>query len=316
MDNDLKKVLKKGLLFCIIVFIVMIVLNFLYVNVVIPKTTVYRQEQMFQEFVVNSGNKSIKYLFFGDSHTGNALNPMFLKGSYNYHSSAETYSQTYYKLRKVLEKDNVSVETIFIQIDLALFFRDLDVPQLWYYKDFMSYQEIKSIETKKTIPRIFIQSNFPVLGAGKDFFIGHRTKMFMGWVDKRINISKADRKTMAAKQVKQLFSGKKINEKGLKYFLATMELAQKHDVGVVLIRYPVTEEWANTLEKDQGINSEMYYKKIFEIIDQKNRNYKVLDYYDYFFGKPEYFENSDHLNYWGSKILTEQIKKDILENNS
>ena len=110
MDNmrpDKIKFVKKGILFLMILAIMILFLNVVYINAVQHKLISYRKELLYREDVDTFKNKEIEFAFFGSSHLTYAVNPLYIHNSYNFGINHGNYLEIYYKLKKLVEKDDL-----------------------------------------------------------------------------------------------------------------------------------------------------------------------------------------------------------------
>ena len=99
---------------------------------------------------------------------------------------------------------------------------------------------------------------------------------------------------------------KTMNENSIDYYQKTIELAQKNNIEVILIRHPLTNEYLNNMYPKMKTD-------VNRLIDKLSRKYnlKKLDYRYTFKDKQYLFADMDHLNKNGiqkfAKILTNDI---------
>ena len=56
-----------------------------------------------------------------------------------------------------------------------------------------------------------------------------------------------------------------------------------------------------------------YYRDIFKVINESIKNYYVIDYYEYYINKPEYFSDPDHLNAVGAETFSKRISNELTD---
>lgn len=122
----------------------------------------------------------------------------------------------------------------------------------------------------------------------------------------KLTQSEKDRKNLSRYNSFKFTNDKTMNENSLDYYQKTIELAQKNNIEVILIRHPLTNEYLNNMypKMKTGVN---------RLIDKLSRKYnlKKFDYRYIFKDKQNLFANMDHLNKNGiqkfAKILTNDI---------
>ena len=161
--------------FLALVAVIIVLVNLAYTNLILPKKTFYHKEELYQNYISKLDRREISYVFFGDSHTFHDVNPEFISDSYNYGTGAENYIKTYYKLRKMIYIDNVTVSTAVFEIDLHTFSTRLTdetnlFNELELYSKFVSLEEIRNVR-KDSILKLWIEANIPFISNGKEFGI-------------------------------------------------------------------------------------------------------------------------------------------------
>lgn len=329
MNKELIKFFKTGVSFLLLLLTAVLVINWAYINLVLKKEQYYRQNTSYQEFIESMGqDKKISYAFFGDSHARNAVNPQFLPQSFNFGTSAENYIETYYKLKKIVYLDKVKIDTAIFEVDLHTFsslFTDKTriFDDMFYYHNFVSYQEIKKIKNVSNwqmVKDYLSQVYFPAIGKGGDFInilINPKlTEIYLGWTKIYDDYSLVDAKALALSTYAIQFENKeRISPIAFEYFLKTIELAKENKINIVFIKYPTSKEFDAILSM-KGVDKENYYRTIFKAINERLADYRILDYYNLFFGHPGYFADADHLNYVGADLLSDKISKEIKSVNT
>ena len=305
--------------FITLLLLAIILINFVYTTMILPHKTFYRKELLYQNYTALS-NSRIDYLVLGDSHAFHAVNPEFVPGAYNYASGAENYVKSFYKLRKVLEKDNVSVGAVILELDPHTFSTRLTdktnlFNELELYSQFVSLEEISAVRSDLKI-RLWLESNMPFIGNGKEFGILIKKPLFNeisagGWLKNKENFSLADKNASALFNYRSLYENQeRISNVSFTYFIKTIELAKKHDVPVVFISYPHTLEYDQTIS-ERNITKEDYYATIFSEVNKTLDKYSFLNYYSLFPEKDYLFGDPEHVNYLGSEIFSKRLYSDL-----
>jgi len=99
----------------------------------------------------------------------------------------------------------------------------------------------------------------------------------------------------------------------LYYLIEIIRLAERNNMGVILLSYPVREEYDSYMSK-MNISIEWYHKTVLSnIYNEFQKNLTLLDYHDVFFDNPEYFYDTDHLNPNGSEVFSKRVYEDMKE---
>src|SRR3990170_2279188 len=105
---------QKSAVFLLVLLLLLSSVNFLYMKTVYEKKMSFRNLLSYREL---KADESLDFAFFGDSHTINAANPLYINNSFNFAVGAEDYGETYFKARKILH-DGLKIKTAVIQLDL------------------------------------------------------------------------------------------------------------------------------------------------------------------------------------------------------
>ncbi len=312
--------IKESAIFIATLIVFMILFNIIYFHIFIQKKQLYRNEIEFDSFV-NSKEKNIPYLFFGSSHTKDGANPMYLNGSFNLATGGEgTFILAYYTLRKIVEVDHIKVNTLIIEIDPHIL-NDRAYPEpfyienLWYWSDFLSYTDIKNI-TSLSYTDYLLQSNLYFMNGAKDlsiFFNGGKiSNTFHGWSPNNENFSRnADQEGYIDQYYKVTFknTNSSLNPLGSDYLLKTLKLAQKNNIKIIFIKYPLSPGYIKRIQ-ESGFNLTDYYNNIITLCNKSNIRFQILDYQEVFTDN-SIFGDPGHLNVEGSKIITNKIREDL-----
>ncbi len=326
MKENKKKFMKKGIFFIIIFLLIVLLLNHFYILMSQDKL-IYRKEFEWQQYKKNLPANALSYAFFGDSHTANDVNPEYINNSFNFATYSEDYIETYYKIKKLLEKDNVKINSVVLEIDMHTFSDRIRTEEalfseVRYYNEFISLDEMSKLKGNKSKISLLLGKYLPFLGNGKELISLTIKKgispLKLGWVKLDSNWSlELNKEVTASRRYNDMYRapGNLLTPGSVNYFLEILKLCEKNDIQIILIKYPVTKEYYDELAK-HNISREQHYYALFNEIDRITKNYAVLDYYNCFFQQPEYFGDVDHLNYVGSEVLSKKINKDLMNVNT
>lgn len=320
MEKEKIFFIKRTAIFIIIFIIIFLLLNQFYINKIENKKLIHRREIEWQNYLNTLPDKTLNYAFFGDSHAGDAINPEYIPNSFNFANGGEDYTETYFKIIKLLEKDEVKIKNFVLEIDVVTFstkykpngtetFKNLN-----YFSKFMSYKDLAHMKGENKLA-IYIKSKFPVLGGGNDFlkyFLKYQklTPMQKGWLNLTGNFTPTNKNQSKMGEYNNYPDS--INHKSINYFLKIIDIAQEKNISIIIIKYPKTAEYDQKIKR-LNISRKNYYKKVFKIIDEKTTDYKILDYYSDFFHSPELFNDESHLNHIGSTIISQKFSEEAEE---
>ncbi len=311
--KKIKKMIWQGIFIIGLFTVLFLVLNFLYTETVIKKTVTYRKNQEFNSFIKNE--TVIKYAFFGGSHVENSINPRYINGAYNFAGGAKTYFEVYLDLKNLIEK-NISVEYAFLELDMHTFssylfnFERPVLVNIWHYSRITDIDEIHEA-TKIPYMKLFIDSRFPVFGNGENFFlIKKESEIYNGYAKRYGNFSYENAEDLTKRRIGRQFRNQEmISNLTMGYFIKTLRLAKENNITVVLVKYPVTKIYDETLSS--VVSKKDYYETILSKAGNETDDLYILDYYDIYFDNLEYFDDADHMNHIGSEAFSKKVSKDI-----
>ena len=100
-------------------------------------------------------------------------------------------------------------------------------------------------------------------------------------------------------------------DKQVEYFIKTIQLAQEKGIEVVIVNPPLFIDYHNVQETKESYNK--FIETLTRISDQYDLTVHNIDKDKKLQLKKEYFLNPQHLNYFGSKIFSEQLATHLLE---
>jgi len=269
---------------------------------------------------------TLTYLTLGNSH--NCINTHILENSFNYGSPSESLIQSYYKLKYILEKSGRKPEYLLLQADISSFGPKSAsrFEYNFYWKKYIDYIELARIKSEWDIPGKWLEGKFfSYAGNYKDIQLSilYRIKMnnlemyrgFRPHRDFRNFADEADRQKVAWSKANLILSKESYFDPAIKvYFGKIMQLCQAHDIKVVLLRIPMSEEFFK--EELKIVPAEKLYHEVESIAYRYPVFLRTLDYHDLYFDHPEYFFDPDHLNVKGSDLFTTRFARDLEEADS
>jgi hypothetical protein len=306
LTKDGKRFLLRGLFFALVVAALLWIANAAYLAIVTPKTVFEITEQQFAQQVPD-----INMLFLGDSHVKDGLDPRVIAESFNFASPGENYLQTYWKLRHLLERDDLDIEAVVLPLDLHSF-SSTRTDQEAYYWYWSRYDE--SGEIWRSIPgasplALRITALLPVLGNGLEFVRVNwrRSELIQGFQVLGGNFSRLpDKLEVAKSQAAEHLGGATIQEPLLlESFTRLLELAAENDVALVFVRFPVSPQYNAAASAYIG-DVDAFYAPLLELIESAP-NATFIDAHALYFDRLEYFSNSEHLNGTGAEAFTRYL---------
>ena len=312
MKKDKIKFLRRLMGLFLIFLVGILLLNHFYFKTIIPQKNIYKSHYQYLE----SLNNKPTIIFMGDSHPALNVNPIFINNSFNYAVPSETYEQTFYKIRKVLT-DNISIGLFVLPLDIHSFsnYRGNPYKETWHWQYFMSQLELIKV-TNNSKAKLFISQKFPFIGKGEEitklFFSKERTEVNLGWQKNEKKEALEKNKDLASinRLDTQLANFPEILDKQLfTSFINSINLLKEHNKSIVIIKYPVTQEYLSAIES-KGINITEFYSNIIKQLD-KFGSIDILDYQEKFKDNYSLFSDPDHLNYLGAKIFSKELSNDL-----
>ena len=280
----------------------------------------YTREKM---VVMDEQTKSLiskhnyKLALLGTSHTNYGQEMNQIDSEMFDYGSAYTYPIIMYQKIKKLIDLNPNLKYLLVEADYHQFYE-------FSFTDSSIYTEyaflLKGIETgnenlfyslnREIAPtlheKILLSIKSRIMGLGKSE--KDVTKKEGDW--SRLTQSVRNKTNMGRYNFFKFTNDKKMNKNSVDYYQKTIELAQKNNIEVILIRHPLSNEYLGNMYENMKIDVEQYLN-----ILSKQYNLKILDFRYIFKNKQELFSNQDHLNTNGqkefSKILVNEIKSKI-----
>lgn len=312
MDRQ-KQFFRNALIYLLLALAVNAVLNAVYDRTMIYHRLNRNQDRQFEEY-----NDTLTFLMLGNSH--DMINPEITGNSFNYASPGEVYTQTYYKLKYILEKTGKIPEYAVLSVDPANFSpkaentlkfdgywrKYVDYPALaretgdydyyikWFTGRFCAY-----IGNYKFIYMsvIFLNADFSLVKNG------YRPPR-----DYRNFAREPDRNALGLERATAYLSGygKKPDKGPETYFRKILSLCRDYDITPVLVRMPLTDEYL--MHASKLVDLDDLDRQIEGIAAEETGNYIMIDFREALSGKPELFFNADHVNPRGADIISEKFR--------
>jgi len=317
---------KKIIIFLSILLVVITFINIAYIKFIQPQKIVERRWVSYKNLITSMEEPAIDFIFFGDSHIEGGINPLYIDGnSFNFAIGGESYTETYYLLKRLVEDNNVKFNNIILQLDLHTFSESVRggkflFDQIYFYSKFVDIKKMAELKGESLVS-VFLRTKFPFLGNGKHFLdsilkLDDLTSMYLGWSNHHKTAYHIDNRQEAAAEAFEHYFPKDsaiIDKDTFEYFLDTLELTKENNINVIFLKYPISKEYYLEIDKNVDINN--YYNDIFTEVNKVLDDYVVLDLHDYFFDKGEYYYDPEHLIVDGAEILSKKINEELQKLN-
>ena len=303
------------------IFIILVVAVNMLLNATYDRTMYYFRLARNQDKQFESYSDTLKYLMLGNSH--NRVNPEVLGKGFCYITPKEVYSQTYYKLRYILEKTNKKPENVLLSIDPVNFSprAQNDLTFGGYWRKYLNYAELAREYHDPVYLLNWVTANFfSYVGSYKYVYL---SLMFRkadlgliknGYIPARNykNIAKEPNREALGFEIATTYLSsysKKSNLGETKYFCKILALCKQYKIHLILLRMPMTDEYLKYARK--MVDLDKIDREIIALTRKNCDDFQVFDYRNEFHGKPEYFFNVDHINPAGAIIISRKIKEEL-----
>lgn len=318
MDRN-KLFFKKLGVFIILVLALNTVLNKAYNHWMYYFRLARTQDEQFKAY-----KGPLKYLMLGNSH--NRVNPAILGNGFCYIMPKEIYTQTYYKLKYILEKTNKRPENILLSIDLVNFSPRAETELSFdgYWRKYLNYFELaRDYHNPDYLVKWFTGNFFSYAGNYRyvlmsiQFFKKDLNQIKNGYIPARnyLNFAKEPNREAIGFEIATVYLSSYSKKSVLgetRYYLKILDLCKQYNIHLILLRMPMTDEYLKYAGK--LINIDKLDHEIIDLTRNHSDDFRVFDYRNEFHGKPEYFFNADHINPAGATIISSKIKEELEKN--
>ena len=310
---------KKLGVFVILVLALNIILNEVYNHWMYYFRLARTQDEQFQAYT-----GPLKYLMLGNSH--NRVSPAILGNGFCYIMPKEIYTQTYYKLKYILEKTNKRPENILLSIDPVNFSPRAETELSFdgYWRKYLNYFELaRDYHSSDYLVNWFTGNFFSYAGNYRyvlmsiQFFKANLNQIKNGYIPARnyLNFAKESNREAIGFEVATAYLSSYSKNSILgetRYYLKILDLCKQYNIHLILLRMPMTDEYLKYARK--LIDLDKLDREIIDLTRNHCDDFKVFDYRNEFHGKPEYFFNADHINPDGVTIISSKIKEELEKN--
>jgi hypothetical protein len=314
--NRNKRFFLKLVIFAILVLVINAFLNQVYDRWMYYFRLARNQDEQFQSY-----RDTLKYLMMGNSH--NRINPEVLGNGFCYITPKEGYKQTYYKLRYILEKSGKKPENILLSIDPVNFSpkAENDFSFEGYWRKYLDYPELAR---EHNDPRYLLNwvtgtffsyvGNYKYMFMSVQFFNTDLKKIKNGYFPARNykNFAKErDREALGYFVASAYLAsyGKNPVLGETKYYRRILDLCRQHNIHLVLLRMPLTDEYLKYARK--LVDMDKLDREILAVTKENCSDFQVFDFRNEFHGQPDYFFNADHVNPAGAAMISRKIREEL-----
>jgi hypothetical protein len=312
-----KAFIKKLAVFGVLFIFLSALANQVHIRLVLSHSLQFQMDEQF-----DLKKNSVSILVAGDSHPQRDIDPEFLPGSFVVATSGENITQTYYRLRYYLEREQLNIKLVILPLDLHSFsdFRADRFQHIEYWKKYIDYRELGILKGE---PLEFLnyrlRGEFTYINGVQDLIDfaenqndgENSNKLIDGYLPQsgKTLTESPDGEVLEERLQRHFLNRQVLYPESVDYLLRIIELLRNHDVQLALVRFPVPEIYYNGA-KDY-IDVDAYYARIDQILLANGYTMPVLDYHDLFSRHMEYFYDIDHLNTAGAVEFTKILFKDL-----
>ncbi|MGE5424748.1 MAG: hypothetical protein ACM3N9_05260, partial [Syntrophothermus sp.] len=290
-------------------------------NAVYDHWMYYFRLSRLQDEQFKNHSDSIKYLMLGNSH--NRMDPEILGNGFCYIMPKEIYTQTYYKLKYILEKTNKRPEYILLSIDPVNFSprAESEISFDGYWRKYVDYFELAREYNDPTYYQYWLAGNF-------FSYVGNYRYVFMSLEFLRADLSVIKNGYIPARDYKNFEKEKSRDAIGFRmataylssyerparlgqtrYYKKILSLCRQYKIHLILLRMPLSDEYLKYARR--LVDYDKLDRDILNLTRNNCNDFIVFDVRNEFHGKPQYFFNADHINPAGVGIVTRKLKQEL-----
>ena len=314
----------------LLIFILLVIAGNVLLNAVYNHWMYYFRLSRIQDEQFAARSDTLKYLMLGNSH--NRINPAILGNGFCYIMPKEIYTQTYYKLKYILEKTNKRPENILLSIDPVNFSprAESELSFDGYWRKYLNYYELaRELNDSRYLMNWFAGNFFSYVGNYRyafmsvQFFNADLHMIKNGYIPARDyrNFAKEPDRESLGFEIATAYLASYSYKSTLgetKYYLKILDLCRQYKIHLILLRMPLTDEYLKYARKIVDLNH--LDRQIIALTSNHCNDFRVFDFRNEFHGKPDFFFNADHINPAGVSIVSLKIKNELekglsLQNN-
>lgn len=261
-------------------------------------------------------------VFMGDSHIKCGIDAAQIPGAFNLGALGAQYHHIYHELRWALEDVGVRPEIVVLTLDTHSFaWQPARIEEAAYWAQRFSYPLLAWRFSHPTYGRRWLDGAwFPYWGEGESmarWAMGRPVEelsydLELGFVplDARLSDQRGD--TSPESRIAFLHGDYALyNEIEMDYFRRSVALCREHDIDVVFIRTPASDDARRILTEHEAVPT---MATMLEKADVELGESQQLDFGDAFAGRPEMFADADHLNRWGANEFSARVAEALKGN--
>lgn len=268
----------------------------------------YISFNLYSNFVLNqiSNNRDIQYLIAGDSHIRQTFNDKNINNCKNIAQNSESYYFTYFKLKKILTRDN-NIKTIFLGLSYHIFSGYIDDFTYGKYSGAISKNYFFIMPIKEQI-HLFLNNGNESINFFKGLLstsikncISHE-KSFIGaynniFVNSNTNLKSIDKRIKSQYFITEnrIYQPSLFN---IKYLNKIIDLCKSKKVDLIFVNPPLAE---NYFEKIPD-----FYRKYYNSFVKKN-NIWVMEFQNIKLDSYCFIPDGDHVSVKGAEICTRAL---------
>ncbi len=257
-----------------------------------------------------SKNPKIKYLFLGDSHVQNGINPSQISNSVNFASSGESYFNIYQKLQFIAA--NSKVENLIIPVGMHNFSKQIDSLWILNESNFISkisdiYPIVQFSDLRTEINQLKFSSNMYIdiidnsvyqSIYGLEYYLLNRKSAYVGGFTAH-NGSFDVNKSISVKD-SFILSSDNTSSHQIRNFKNILAFCKEQNIKITLLAMPIYHSEKNNL--DSFINSFNLHGYDFNYLNHLNL---IKD--------NSLFKDPNHLNIKGSEWYSNYLNKILVQ---
>lgn len=267
--------------------------------------------------------ESVRTLILGDSHAKWGIAASELEDAFNLALDGQTAPESYYVLKSELANPAVSLRTVILPADSLTFSAwqaDAFAYRHWYASriDYCELGRIRGdrlrfgvngllgryapyVGKRYQMLRHLVTGHAPQLAVHLGLEMVRGSYLARGaWSD----TPAAERREIAQRRVEIHFPDSEFDEVAGAYFRRTLELAQDEGVAVLVVRFPLSQEY---LLAARPFNQSARVDEHLGEILADHPEVRVFDARLDYAGRPQVFIDPDHLNGIGARRFTRRI---------
>jgi hypothetical protein len=246
----------------------------------------------------------LTYLFLGDSHVQNGINPSHIANSANFASSAESYFIIYEKLKFILS--HTRLEHIVIPVGVHNFRKEIDTNWILNKSNFISkisdvypilnfsdlQSEINCLNFPLNIYLNILDNSVYQSIYGLEYSTLNRKPAFIGGYTP--NVGQIDKEISNNNRDSFILTSKNTSSHQLRNFVKILAFCKSQNIKITLLAIPIYNSGKNNLDVFIG-----YLKKQGFTFDYFNHLNLITNKY--------LFKDPNHLNVDGSQFYSEYL---------